>query len=189
MMASEKPSGAVPRSSAMTRQRGAVAFEAQHREHRVERIIDIGALGGRKAARDQEQALELEGMVDPDRAGVAHVGRDQRAERREPLLLEGERIERRQAPVLPGRPERVRRRSDRKAGREALRVGPDLRAARIGADREVAVEADAHSGRTGPLRRLAELEVRQPLQPGVERHPLGHAPARTRAPRRDRAFR
>ena len=59
---------------------GAVALEPQHREHRVEGVVDISALRGGNARRDEEQAAQLEGVVDADGAGMAHIGDDQRPE-------------------------------------------------------------------------------------------------------------
>ena len=122
MIASEKPSGAVPRSSAMTRQRARWLSSRSTASMRLERVGHIGAFRRRRAGRDQEQPLQLEGVVDADRAGVAHVRGDERPEGREPLFLEGERVERRQSPVLALRPERIGRRADRERRR---RTAPD----------------------------------------------------------------
>ena len=119
----------------MTMQRFAVALEPEHRELRLERVGDIGAFRRRLAGRDQEQPLQLEGVVDTNRASVAHVCRDERAKGREPLVLEGQRVERRQSPILSLRPEKIGRRADRKTFAEPLRTRPDLGAAAVGARR------------------------------------------------------
>ena len=149
-----------------------VALEPEHRELRLERVGDIGAFRRRLAGRDQEQPLQLEGVVDTNRASVAHVCCDERAKGREPLVLEGQRVERRQSPILSLRPEKIGRRADRKTFAEPLRTRPDLGAATVGAHGEVAVEADVHpGGARAPAGRL-ELAIREPLQPGMERDPL-----------------
>jgi hypothetical protein len=80
---------------------GPVAFQAQDRQHRLEGIIDIGPLRGGSPGGNDEEAAELEGVVDPDRPRMAHVGHHQIAEGRKALLLQGKRIEGRQAPILP----------------------------------------------------------------------------------------
>jgi hypothetical protein len=77
-----------------------VALQAQDREERLEGEVRVGPLRRGGALRDQEQALELEGVVDADRARVAHVGHHEGPEAREPLGLERQRVEGRQAPVL-----------------------------------------------------------------------------------------
>ena len=156
----------------MTMQRFRWLSSREHGELRLERVGDIGAFRGRLAGRDQEQPLQLEGVVDANRAGVAHVCGDERAEGREPLFLEGQRVERRQSPILSLRPEKIGRRADRETFAEPLRTRPDLGAAAVGAHREVAVEADVHpGGARAPAGRL-ELAIREPLQPGMERDPL-----------------
>ena len=152
---------------------GAVALEPQHGEERLEGVVDIGALRGGNARRDEEQAAQLEGVVDADGAGMAHIGDDQRPEGAEPLALEGERVERRQPPILPLRREKIGRRADRQGRAEALRRRPHFGAAAVGADGEVAVEPDAHAGRMGARRSGRQLRVGEPLQPGVERDALG----------------
>ena len=136
-----------------------MAFEPQHRQQGLEGIIDIGAVFRRRAARDQEQPLQLEGMVDADRAGMAHVGGHQRAERGEALRFERQRMERRQTPVLALGAEQIGRRADRQARREPVGMRPNLRATGIAADGEIAIEADLHAGtcrRDAPARRAGD---------------------------------
>ena len=87
----------------------AEAIQAQDREHRLERHRDVSPLLGRAADRDQEQARELEGVVDPDRAGVAHVRHHQGAEGREPVALHLQGMEGWQAPILTLRRQKIRR--------------------------------------------------------------------------------
>ena len=90
------------------------------------------------------------------------------AVRREP-----QRVERRQAPDLALRAERIGRRADRHARPRSPRVAPGLGAVRRRADREVAIEARAR-GRPA-RRRLRQLPVAQPLQEQVEAPPLACA--------------
>ena len=106
-----------------------VALEPQHGELRLERVGDIGAFRRRLAGRDQEQPLQLEGVVDANRAGVAHVCGDERAEGREPLFLEGQRVERRQSPFCPCGPRRsggapTERPSPNRSGRDQISEPP-----------------------------------------------------------------
>ena len=60
--------------------------------------------------------------------GVTHIGAQRRDERRKALTPQHQRIDRRQAPILPAAAQRVGRRADRCAGRDQLLVGPRFRA-------------------------------------------------------------
>jgi len=106
-------------------------------------------------------------VVDPDRAGVAHVGLDEGAEGREPVALHRQWVEGRQAPVLALGRQQVRRRADRNLVGEALGMGPDLGAAPVGADREVAVEPDPHAGAQRRRGGFLQLLIGKVLQPRV----------------------
>ena len=146
----------------------AVALHAQHGQHGFERVVHIGALRGRSAGWDQEEALQLESVVDADGARMAHIGRDEIAEGGKSLLLQGERIEGRQAPILSLGSEGIRGRSGGELRGIALGRRPDLGASPIRADGEVAIETDGQSGGVGMLGSLRELPIGQPLQPGME---------------------
>ena len=152
---------------------GPVAFEPQHRQHRLERHGDIGPVLRRSGDRDEEEPGELERVVDADRTGMAHVRLDQGAERREPVALHFEGVERRQAPILALGREEIRRRTDGDTIGEALRMRPDFRPAAIGADGEVAVEAEAHAAFEGGLRCVGQLAVGEVLEPDMVGDGLG----------------
>ena len=151
----------------------AVALQPQHREHRLEGHGDVGAGMRPLPQGDQEQPGELEGVVDADRAGMAHVRLNERAEGPEPVPLHLQRVEGGQAPVLALGRQQVRRGADRHPVGEALGMGPDLRSAPVGADREVAVEAEPHPRVLGRLRGSGELRVGEILDPREVAHLLG----------------
>ena len=81
-------------------------------------------------------------------------------------------MERRQSPVLSVGSEGIRWRADGQSQGEALGMGPYLGATGVGPDRKIAVEADAHARMPRKLGRLAELPVREPLQPSVKGNPF-----------------
>ena len=64
-------------------------------------IAHVGAVLGGGAVRDKEELPERHGVVDAQRAGVAHGVVDQRAERRGARSAHRHGGERREAPVLP----------------------------------------------------------------------------------------
>jgi hypothetical protein len=103
-------------------------------------------------------------MVDAQHASVPHVGAQCRDERREAAPPQRERVDRRQAPVLPRPAQRIGRRADRRARRHQFLVGPGIRAVRNDPDRKVAVEPDREPGDAARLRRNANLPVGFPLQ-------------------------
>jgi hypothetical protein len=114
--------------------------------------------------------LERHDVVDPQAAGMAHVGPHQIDEAGIGFVPQGQRVEGRQAPVLSGRIEQVRRRSDMGGGDHQFRARPGLGSAAVGANRQVPVEPDRHP--SGIRRRggLAQLLVGDPLGPGHEVH-------------------
>ena len=107
-------------------------------------------------------------MVDAERTGVAHVDGE---EMREGLRRRGDGVRGRQAPDLSVGRERVGRCADRHAACEIARAGPGLGAVRRGADRDVAVEAEAEARRLPASRRLRQLGGGQPLQVKVKADP------------------
>ena len=82
-------------------------------------------------------------MIDPQRAGMPHVGGDEIAETGARGREERLGIRRREVPVLAGRRERIRRGADGHAARDRRRIGPHFGAVRRGADREIAQESRA----------------------------------------------
>ena len=149
---------------------GAVALDPQHRQHRVERIGDVDAIRRRHAVGYDVEPLQLERVIDADRAGMAHVGGDKCPEGLQPLLFERAGVEGRQPPSSgPCGTERVRRCADRDARHEPVRPRPIFRAGAVDADGEIAIEADGHAGPCRARLGRRELAVSQPLQPGVER--------------------
>ena len=85
-------------------------------------------------------------MVDPQDPGMAHIGAQRGDQRGKALPTQHQRVDRREPPILPGAAQRVRRRADRRAGRDQLLVGPGLRAMRVDPDGEVAVEPERQPG-------------------------------------------
>ena len=110
-------------------------------------------------------------MVDPQPAGVPHIGAHQLDKAAIGLLAQRARVERRQPPSLAGRIEDVRRRADLGARHHRRVVDPGLGAGPVGADRKIAVQADRHAAFAGRRRRGAELIVGDPLQPGEKLQP------------------
>ena len=106
-------------------------------------------------------------MVEADRAGVPHGGGERAPEQRMALRAHAVRARGRKAPVLPARIERVGRRAEARAPREELGVRRDLRAAAVHRYGEVEVQPDRHAERPGARRRMRDLRIREPLQPGV----------------------
>ena len=84
-------------------------------------------------------------MVDPQAAGMAHVGADEIDEAGIGVLAQRMGIEGGQTPVLAGRVEDVRRRPDMHARHNDVRARPSLCAGAVCADGEIAVETDRHS--------------------------------------------
>ena len=129
----------------------------------VERIGEVGAFRRSRAFGNEEEALEAHRVVDAQHAGVAHIGAVDRVERGPAVARAGQRIERRQAPVLPLGGERIRRRADRDASREFRGVRPGFGAVRRGADGKIAIEPNLQAAFARALRGSPELAVGQPL--------------------------
>ena len=60
-----------------------LAFLSDHRQERLERTLQVGAVLRLHAVCDDEQAPQAEHMVEPDRARMAHGRAEHPAERRE----------------------------------------------------------------------------------------------------------
>ena len=162
---------------------GPLAFERDMADEVVERIGEIGAVGRLRAVGNEEQPLQAHRVVDAQHAGVAHVGAIERGEPRPALAGAGERVGRRQVPVLPAgsRTGRAARRPRRLA--RVPRVRPGLRAVGRRADGEIAVEADLEAAPARAARRRAKLTVGEPLaeQGEVERvRACARSPPRSR---------
>ncbi len=160
----------------MTMQRARWLFEPQHREHCFGRITHIGAEARRLAIRDQEQPLELERMVDPDRARMAHRRLDRGPERRKAILAEREGVERRQAPILTLRRQRIGRRTDGQTQAELLRArtrSPNQRDRRRPQGRNRGRYPSPPSGRVLPrlgAARRRSIAARRESRSGPPRH-------------------
>ena len=103
---------------------------------------------------------------------MTHIGADEIDEAGISLVAQRMGIERRQTPVLPGRVENVRRRSDMRARDDEIRMRPGLRAGAVGADGEVAIDADRHAPGAGGLRGFRQLLIGDPLHPGEKIDPI-----------------
>ena len=141
----------------------ALALQRDLADQFVDGIGEIGAFGRLGAVGDDEQARQPHRVIDPQHAGVAHVGAVERSEPAPALARARERIGRRQVPVLALRGERIGRRADGGADREFVRARPALRAVGRGADREIAIEADFEPRRLRARRRRGELPIGEPL--------------------------
>ena len=154
----------------------AAALGGEDREQLAERIVDVAAALGLRALRDPPQARQRHDVVHAQRPAHRHVGAQEIDERLVGLGAQRARRIGRQAPVLAARIELVGRRAAGGTDRERILVRPQLRAAAIGAEREVHVEPERHAEVARPALRVLELPARGPLQPGVERHTSGIFP-------------
>ena len=151
-MASPNPSGCVAEVLRHDDAAVTMALDLEDRDKEVERVGDIGAVGVLEAVRHEEEACQLEGVVDAQQPAAGHVGADKRADMGDARRArEHRRLDRRQSPVLaPGR-EGVRRCADiEAAGEEVLRT-PVFRARSVRADSKVAIEPETRSGFGGTL--------------------------------------
>ena len=144
------------------------ALQRQDAQQGVERVGGIGSRPATHVVRRQpEQAHQAHHMVQPQGAGVPHVGAQGVDERREAQGPQTQRIERRQAPVLAQRVERVGRRAHIHAQRIGAALAPGVGAAFVHAHGQVAVEPQAHAQRLGMGLGGLQLRLGQPLQPAV----------------------
>ena len=129
------------------------------------READVRAVRRSAAFGDPEQAEQPHHVIDAQRAAVIERGAHRLHER---LVADGAQLprdERRQAPVLAVRVERIRRRADAHAVRDRVLPHPRVGAAGIEADGQVAEQRDLGAGG-------GELLVEQPLEPAVEAEPV-----------------
>ena len=158
----------------------ALALQRDEAEQVVDRIGEIGALGGFRARRNDEQARQAHRVVDAQHAGGTHVGGDQRGEAAPAVARRSDRVGRRQVPGLALGRERVGRRADGDVARQLAGARPVLGAVRRRADREVAIEADLEPAGFRPLGRGGELAVGEPLAEQGEGDRLGFLARRSR---------
>ena len=183
MMASEKPSGAVPRSSAMTRQRCAVALEPQHGQHapRTDRPRRRLRPPARRAGSGTGAAAGRRGRSGSRRRGACWRRRA-RGRPRAPLRSSASGLNGGRPQFWPCGPRRSGGAPTESACGEALRRATRSRSRRgrrrprgRGRGRRPCRRARARSA-AAPSWRVGE-----PLQPGVEGDALGVL-ARERAP-------
>jgi len=144
------------------------ALGGQHGEQIVRRVVHVTALVCLGAARDPVQARERHDVVHAQRAAGGHVGAQQLDERAVAGSLQRARRVRRQAPVLSFRIELVGRRAAGGVERVGLLVRPHLRAAAVGAEREIDVEPDRHAELVRAVLHAFELRAGDALHPLVE---------------------
>ena len=126
--------------------------------------MHVRAVLREQAARHPPQAVQRHHVIEPQRCEVPHVVADQADERLILLRAQLVRILRRNAPVLAFQRERIGRRADGRALAIQVTVRPRLGAGGVGADRDVAVQADRHAELARARLRLAQLLGREPLQ-------------------------
>ena len=139
----------------------------------VERVADISPGRRRHARRNAIEPLQSHDVVDPQNTGMPHIGAQRCDERRKGAPAQLQRIDRGEAPILPGPAQRIGRRADRRARGDQCLIGPGVRAMWIDADREVAVETERQSRRLPGLGRGGELAIGFPLQPLEEVDAIG----------------
>ena len=132
-------------------------------EEIVDWIGEVGAVRRACAIGNKKQTLQAHRVIDAQHAGVAHIGAVDSAERGPPLTCAGQRIGRRQAPVLPLHREWIGRSADRDAVRERPCMRPGFGAVRRGADCKVAVETDLQAVVPRALSSAAKLAIGKPL--------------------------
>jgi len=119
---------------------GPLALERKDAQEVARRISNVGSLGGRIACRDPVEPEKTHDVIDAKRTGVGEC----RSQHSDPVVVrlgaELVRIDGREAPVLAGLCELVRRRSDICPGGEEVRKGPCVTPFRGAADRQVAVD-------------------------------------------------
>ena len=150
------------------------ALQRQDAQQGVERVGGIGALPSTHIVWWQpEQAHQAHHMVEPQGAGVPHVGTQGVNERGEAQGPQAQRVERRQAPVLAQRVEWVGRRAHVHAQRIGAALAPGVGTAFVHTHGQVAVEAQAHAQCLGMGLCGLQLRLGQPLQPAVVLQLLG----------------
>ena len=80
----------------------APAFERDEPQEVAERIIDVSSGRRRAAARDPIEPLQAHHVIDAQDPGVPHVGAQRGDDRGKAAPAQGERVDRREPPILPG---------------------------------------------------------------------------------------
>ncbi len=148
----------------------AMAFKGHDAEQVVDAIAHVRALGRRHSVRHPVQARQPHHVVDAQRPGARHVRAQRGRERRVRAFAQALGGERRQAPILPAGIEVVGRGAHAHAERVEVLVGPRFGAVGRDRDGEVGIEADAHAELARARLRIAQLQVRLPLQVFVQAH-------------------
>ncbi len=151
----------------------AAAFERDETQQIAKRIMDVSPPRGRKTARDPIEPLQAHHMIDAQDPRVPHIGAQRGDQRGKAAPAQGQRVDRREPPILAGPGQQVGRCADRRTGDDQLPVGPGFGAVRVDPDREVAIEPDSQPTLAPGRRRGAELMVALPLQELKKRHPFG----------------
>jgi hypothetical protein len=149
------------------------APEREDAEEIVGRVRDVRAFARRSPRRNPELTQEAHDVVDAQRARV----RERATHEANPIVVaalgQSARIDRRQAPVLAGRPERIGRRAEARAGDEKVRERPRVASAGRGADGEILVDADGEPRVARAPCGRRELAVELELRVAVEVDRLG----------------
>ncbi len=146
----------------------APGLQRNQAEQCFDRILQISAFARTGAIGHQPETPETDDVIDAQPTGMAQLGAQQLNERGVGTIDQGPRRVRGQAPALAERVQRVRRRADRQALQEVLWPAPAVAAAAIGADREIADQADRHAAGFRRRLRALQAQIGQPLQPQME---------------------
>src|SRR3954465_14446864 len=104
-----------------------MTFQGEDADQVIHEIGNVSALRGRTTLRNPIEMLKSHDMIDSESAGMTHIGADEIDEAGVSLVAQRMGIERGQTPVLPGRVENIRRRSDVRARDHKIRMRPGLR--------------------------------------------------------------
>ncbi len=166
----QRPGGVGHRAQVLADHHAAVALALQRDDGQqlLGRVVHVGAIGGGGAGRHAEDAREAHHVVDAQRARAAHAGAQAVDEEAVAALAQPLGRQRRQAPVLPQRAQRVGRRADAGLGGQHGARAPGVGAVAVHGDGQVLVQADAQAGLAAARGHGLQLLVGRPLQPGVE---------------------
>ncbi|MNH05630.1 hypothetical protein D3C79_649730 [compost metagenome] len=150
----------------------AVGLEGKYPQQVVDRIVDVGALGGGRSGRNPPQPQQGHHVIDAQRAAGTHVGAEQIHHGLIGRLEQLVRVHGGQAPVLTEGAQDVGRRTDRGFRAVEIPVGPDLGGAFGDAHRQIPIDPHHHAGGLGTGIGLGQLLIGQELQIEVEIHVL-----------------
>ena len=140
---------------------GQGGLQAGDRQHLVQRVAHIGAVGGRVAVGHPPLPGQAHHMVEAQQCGEAQVMADGLAEVAVAGGPRARRVDRRETPVLAAHEHRVGRSTDGHAGHEQVALVPHVEAVAVGAEGHVEGQALAAAGRgVGDLRQLAGCQPR-----------------------------